>query len=598
MSIIKKILFLCLLKIDTLACMTISPNDLNKVPNSNVRVWVLNVGQGNCVAVRRGDRSVLIDAGNSSQPRISETMPQTQIDRLRFIAERNQELERENVTRLQDILAGSKIHAIVVTHAHYDHYSFLLTPIWEGLVDSPILILGGNREVYSRPPKGESTESIEDSIRGNVRPSNVMYTESMADVGWLRSKLNSALGIEGCAEDEGFFPLLSDKPVESTDENDHSLVLSFSSRCMHGTQPKLNTLLFTGDATNKALEMIKKHPFNLDCLKKTNVAIVPHHGSEDASEWYLFLFKECCELLGCIVSADIKASEYEHPRSIINGERIAQKCNGIEFSFEYRRFMFSKDANRLYEVKTNSNAILGSAAVKLDRLEEEVGAFTEKLLSTITSISQTTKGKLPKRVMKCEVQRVNTSKGDVSLITPKLLQNVAHIPHIQFHFLSCGDSDEGSLDPVGTLTTFPIYSTGDTSLGYYELILNRCGLYLLHNPGSAKNEESVISIARKTWRPATTPEKGALVLTSHVETQHVASFDAIQNLRIPDCCFLTNGGYLGDIDVGEELYADQDGYPSIKTPIGKLKRLGFGYGITEFAITGMKPYTQFLKEKE
>lgn len=595
MSIMKKFLFLCVLRVDVLVCMEAVPNNSVKISsNGSIKIWILNVGQGNCIAVRRGDRSVLIDAGNSSRPRISETMPQAQIDRLRFIAERNQELERANVTRLQDILAGSKIHAIVVTHAHYDHYSFLLTPILENLVDSPILILGGNRKVYSRPFKGEGTASIEDSIRGNVRPSNVMYTESVADAGWLRPKLNSALGIEGCAEDEGFFPLLPDKPVESTGENDHSLVLSLSSRCMCGTQPKLNTLLFTGDATNKTLREIKKLSLNLDCLRKTNVAIMPHHGSEDASEWYLFLFKECRELLGCIVSADIKASEYEHPRSIINGERIAQKCDGIEFLFEGRRFMFSKGANRLYEVETNSNAILGSADVRLDKLEE-VGAFTETLLSAIASMSQTTKGKLPKEVMKCEVQKVNTAKGDALLITPKLLkQDVAHIPHMQFHFLSCGGSDESSLDPVGTLTTFPIYSTGDTSLGYYELILNRCGLYLLHNPGSAKNGESVISIARKTWRPATTPEKGALVLTSHVETQHVASFDAIQNLRIPDCSFLPSGGYVGNIDVGEELYADEDGYPSIKTPTGKLKRLGFGYDIAESAIAEMKPYMEFL----
>lgn len=579
MSLIKNILFLYLLEGNTLMSMAISPDDFQTVSNSGMRVWILNVGQGNCIAIRRGDRSVLIDAGNSSQPRISEIMPP--------MAEKNQELEHTNITRLQDILSGSKIHAIVVTHAHYDHYSFLLRPIWDSLVDSPVLILGGNSELYGMPFERNGTVSIEDSIRKNVLASEVVYVDSIADILWLRLKLNSALGIERCAEDEGFFPLLPDTPIRSEDENAHSLVLSLSSRCMHGTQHKLNTLLFTGDATNKTLREIKKNPFNLNCLKKTNVAIVPHHGSEDASEWYLFLFKECSELLGCIVSADTEASEYKHPRSIVNGEGIAQKYDGIVFSFESRRFIFSKGANRLYEVKTDSYAILGSADVKLDK-SGKMGTFTGALLSAVKNMRQTAKGKLPKEAMQCEMQKVNTSEGDVFLIVPKLLkQDVACIPHMQFHFQSCGGSNESSFDPLRTLTMFPIYSTGDTSLGYYELILNACGLYLLHNPGSAKNGESVMS----TCRPATTPEKEALFLTSHVETQHIASFDVIQNLRIPDCCFLASGGCLGDIDAGRELYADRDGYPSIKTPLGKLKRLGFGYAITEYAITEMKPYT-------
>lgn len=586
MSIIRKALFLCFLKIDILMCMMTIPDDSLKTSNNSVRVWVLNVGQGNCIAIRKGDRSVLIDAGNSSEARISKSMSQEQANKIRSIAKKNQELEYKNITKLtEEIFYGSKIYAIVVTHAHYDHYSFLLnnSETWRSLFDSPVLILGGDRDAYMKPCKEEGiVVCIADKIKNNILANEIIYTEndgSMVNPQILREKLNGALGMNINSEDEGFFPILPLNPLprEQGGENDHSLVLSLSSRYIDGTESKLNTLLFTGDATNKTFGEIKKQKTNLDQIKKTNVAVVPHHGSIDALDWYLFLYRECNELLGCMVSVDIEASEYQHPRSIINGESIVKQYGGIEFLFEGRRFMFNRGANnRLYEVELNSKQILSRVDVSFSN-SENVGDFTKALLSGIQNMNKIGKGKLPKEVLKCEIRKANLPSGEVSIIVPqfsKLSGEMASIPHMQSYFL---DENGDNANPSATrmLTMFPVYSTGDTSLGYYELILNRCGLYLLLNPGMAdENGDSVISVS---------------------ETQDVLSYPVVNNLRIPDCCFLVDGGVMGVITEG--LYANQEGWPSVKFSLhNKLKQCEFGSAISESAIAEMKSYKDFLEE--
>lgn len=566
-------------------CMMTTPDDSFKTSNNSVRVWVLNVGQGNCIAIRKGDRSVLIDAGNSSEARIAKGMSQEQANKIRSIAEKNQELEGKNITKLtEEIFYGSKIYAIVVTHAHYDHYSFLLnnSETWRSLFDSPVLILGGNRNAYRKLYKEEGVVCIADKIKDNILANEVIYTEnekSMVSAQIIREKLNNALGININSEDEGFFPILPLDPLprKQGDENDHSLVLSLSSRYIDRTESKLNTLLFTGDATNKTFEKIKEQEINLERIRKTNFAVVPHHGSIDALEWYLFLYKECNELLGCMVSVDIEASEYQHPRSVINGESIVKKCNGIEFLFGGRRFMFNRGANQLYEVELNSNRILGMVGVNFSN-SEKMGDFTKALLSGVQNLNKTRNGKLPREVMKCEIRKANLPDGEVSIIVPQLSKSgndMASIPHMQSYFLDANNNDVVNSSAVRALTIFPIYSTGDTALGYYELILNRCGLYLLLNPGMAdENGDSVISVN---------------------ETQDVLSYPVVNNLRIPDCCFLVDGGVIDVITGG--LYANQEGWPSVKFSLhNKLKQCGFGSAISESAIAEMKSYKDFLEE--
>ena len=121
-------------------------------------------------------------------------------------------------------------------------------------------------------------------------------------------------------DDEGFFPLLPVTPVRK-DNNSKSLVLSFSYPCINTSKERiLNTILFTGDATADTLKGILEVKNNLLSLKRTNIAIIPHHGSETAKEWLNFLFSPDTELIACFVCIDSEATKFSHPRSIISCE--------------------------------------------------------------------------------------------------------------------------------------------------------------------------------------------------------------------------------------------------------------------------------------
>lgn len=265
--------------------------------NDCVKIWIFNCGQGNCVVMKHNDKAAIIDAGTLKASRYDT-----------------------NIDKISGVLRDATINAIIVTHPDKDHLSYLLKE--KGFLDrlsmdQPFLILGGNESDYS--------EYLHKLIRNaKTQDDRVRYTEVDEDVGdystALRSILNCAIGMQNCPDDEGFFPLLPFAPV-GKDNNSKSLVLSFSYSCINPSKERiLNTILFTGDATADTLKGILEVENNLPSLKRTNIAIIPHHGSETAKEWLNFLFSYDTKLIACFVCIDSEATKFFHPRSIISCE--------------------------------------------------------------------------------------------------------------------------------------------------------------------------------------------------------------------------------------------------------------------------------------
>lgn len=264
--------------------------------NDYVKIWTFNCGQGNCVVMKHNDKAAIIDAGTLKASRYDT-----------------------NIEKISSVLQNATVNAIIVTHPDKDHLSYLLKE--KGFLDrlsmdQPFLILGGNESDYS--------EYLHKLIRNaKTQDNRVCYTEvdgGVADSIALRSILNRAIGMQNCLDDEGFFPLLPVTPVRK-DNNSKSLVLSFSYPCINTSKERiLNTILFTGDATADTLKGILEVKNNLLSLKRTNIAIIPHHGSETAKEWLNFLFSPDTELIACFVCIDSEATKFSHPRSIISCE--------------------------------------------------------------------------------------------------------------------------------------------------------------------------------------------------------------------------------------------------------------------------------------
>lgn len=506
-----------------------------------------NIGQGNCVLLKHGGNAIMIDAGTLSAP---------EQENLALV---------EN--RILKEVRDTRVRAIVITHRDTDHWKLLLDAgrgtvfynIRQAIRDTifregnrSTIILGGRIDddedalvameligsLYSDKIKGmhalleninplttqinklpkksikyqklvaEKAKFIENGrkLLLPLAETLVLFTEDNlkeGGYGRLRRVLNDSLGLNACADDEGFRPLLPESPIITNNPNDRSFVFSFSRvRTDPSGARKLNSLLFTGDATGITLESLiggtgPLFERNKAILNATNVAVLPHHGSDshDSQLWQAYMFSSCPQFFCGIYSIDSDVTKFFHPKSIILGESVSKASAKISFSYCENKFIFSE--NTLYLLDKSSlnplyktNVVVGTPTV--GNFSARVLEAAKGLIKSKDTCVITTPGELDNTMdtLSCRIETISIGSRYIDVIVPDSKTD-SHlcIPHEQSFFYK----DGSILNRV--VTTFPVYTTGDTSLGYCKIILDSIGGYFIINPGKIKDKIGTPAIA-------------------------------------------------------------------------------------------------------
>lgn len=97
-----------------------------KIDDKELHVFAFNVGQGNCIILRHGNESAIIDAGKGNG--LDKPDDKSQFDR--FV-----------LPKITALLRGTQLKAVFITHPHTDHYN-LLWDLIEGVK------LGGGYPIF------------------------------------------------------------------------------------------------------------------------------------------------------------------------------------------------------------------------------------------------------------------------------------------------------------------------------------------------------------------------------------------------------------------------------------------------------------------
>lgn len=427
-----------------------------------VKLSVFNVGQGNLVLLRKGKNAVLIDAGSISSNCSSST---------------TESIENE----LKDVT----IKAMIVTHVDDDHWRFVKAggrsfggihnSLHEALtrgVNKPMLIIGRN---------SKKTKNVANKLMQalEIGEENLIFSESDLEYdqrcSMIRDTLNTALGVD--IRREVFQPLLPPDEIKSNNNNDHSVIISFST--YNSCRPsQLNTLLFTGDATKTTLTSVTRIEQNRNILEKTNIAILPHHGSDThgSEKWLTFLIAKCPEFLCGIYSIDAEGTKFHHPRDIILGEKVAHLVETLSFRYKDRLFILHK--KYLYLMDENGKAI--KKHVNLEK-NSKIGNFSKNILNTAEQLLLHPESAQDtptfSEIISCEISSITQEgKASIPIIIPTIncFQQFA-IPHEQIFYTKNGEKDR-------VITSFPIYTTGDTPLGVYQIFMDNMGMCVYMQP--------------------------------------------------------------------------------------------------------------------
>jgi beta-lactamase superfamily II metal-dependent hydrolase len=231
--------------------------------NAYLEIMVRNVGQANCVAIKNGNKAILIDCGvhqSGSYRTLLSSSPRTD-PVLGFL--QNCEL------------------TVFITHTHYDHFSLLLFII-KNVSPRNIAL----RSIFC------SDFSCTDSYKALITSLQQMYgipitsVNKDTDLSGVKDILGGGVTIEPVIPSE--WPQHGKKVRRrSTDPNDNSLVLVVKDAIED------KKFLFPGDATGLSLEYIRRDSGNIEKLKDIDCIIVPHHGSNlsGAFDWVHFVEK-------------------------------------------------------------------------------------------------------------------------------------------------------------------------------------------------------------------------------------------------------------------------------------------------------------------
>jgi beta-lactamase superfamily II metal-dependent hydrolase len=244
-------------------------------------VLVCNVGQGNSVAVKNGNKAIIVDSGfhqSGSYYYLAEESPDT-YPLLNFI--KNCET------------------TVFITHTHSDHFSLLS-------------YLFGNRDTHGiKIGKVYCSDFAAPIAYTNVveewRNSQGIMVNSVntaADVADIGNVLGDNIEISVVIPENWPRHGKKDRATRSKDPNDNSMAIVVTD-----TNEK-KKLLFPGDATGATLDCVMRSEDNIEKLKDINCMIVPHHGSNlsGAFSWIHFvkdnIMHNKSEPLLAIVSSD------------------------------------------------------------------------------------------------------------------------------------------------------------------------------------------------------------------------------------------------------------------------------------------------------
>ncbi len=194
----------------------------NNLTDAEVSVHCIDVGQGDSILIKSGDKTVLIDGGEKNCSEIVSLY-----------------LRQQGIT---------KIDYLIATHPHSDH-------------------IGGLSDIVS---EYEIENIIMPKIAQESVPTSALYTELLEEIKKKGLKITAA--VPGNSYDLGISSLKILGPCkEYSDLNDYSVVTELT----HGK----NTFLFMGDAEKASENDIIKMGYaeDIDVLK------VGHHGSSSSS---------------------------------------------------------------------------------------------------------------------------------------------------------------------------------------------------------------------------------------------------------------------------------------------------------------------------
>lgn len=229
--------------------------------NAGLDVIVRNVGQGNCVAIKNGNKAIVIDCGvhQSGGYRALESM--------------NKDINPSESDPFLNFLLGCEL-TVFLTHTHYDHFS-ILPYIIKNASSKYIAI----QSIYcSDFEPTESYKSLQKTIP------EIISVNTLADVAGIELLLGAGAKIEAVIPDP--WPQVGKRVrTRSTDPNDNSLVLVVTDIV------EKKKFLFPGDATGLTLEYIRRSPTNLEKLQDIDCIFIPHHGSNlsGAFDWFHFI---------------------------------------------------------------------------------------------------------------------------------------------------------------------------------------------------------------------------------------------------------------------------------------------------------------------
>ena len=274
-----------------------------------VYLFAFNVGQGNFILLRHGGTAILIDAGSKNKG--DKT--------LYFLNPKD---------RLETCLKGARIKAIIITHTDDDHYNYLGEDwLKEFLPKGTPLYVGGTFENAKGiiEKLGVDSSQLHSRVLGEHWCN---FSTTLLENKNIEGKLNAL--IPGCV----FNFLCSPRGLIHPDEkNPQSLVFLLT----YGG----HSILFTGDATGETLDcclyggtpLPSEVEKNRRMLKKVNILVVPHHGSEtDGSfRWTHYVLKHSKEnFLGAIISVDPHISPYGHAHNWIRELRFPESARSSE----------------------------------------------------------------------------------------------------------------------------------------------------------------------------------------------------------------------------------------------------------------------------
>lgn len=464
----------------------------------HVKLSIFNIGQGNFILMKKAKNGIIIDAGTWKSPHdLSLTTKSIACD-------------FEDVT----------INTVVITHIDKDHwdlmektkggiFSDIRSSLHKALFRSgnlPKLVIGGSCldkatadasikifELLSPGKKAKNISEVLDSGR-------VILTEDHLNedgISKIKKILDTSLDLNSSISCIGFRPILPPKTIKTKNTNDHSFVFAFS---MYQYDPqgvgKLNTMLFTGDATETTLLNLigdtksetpphnKRFTENKEILNKTNISILPHHGSDThgSDDWLSYIFGHCPEFFCGIYSIDAVRTKFFHPKSIVIGEEIV-KSTKVCFSYKDRTFVLHDEFLDLldnFEIKPIKRKKI---TLSTDSI---LGAFSKKILEEAEQLLSCKNGNIVQMdvldysdILQCEIITVKDQekKEELPMLVPQIKNlECLNLPHEQLFFYK--NKDEISR----IVTTFPIYSTGDTPLGLYQIILDDMGIYIYTQP--------------------------------------------------------------------------------------------------------------------